>query len=323
MALISANFANYDTPAYDALMTKKMSELRKKKEKDGVAYNPASDVDLFKYDTANRVIDISVKGNASSGYDVECTLNYSDNCAEVSASGISIGKAAGIVQYKPYVQHFDKLSDIYLMYNVCVYNNRYANEFITFDLSGLDDSTKINVFVIETASGYSTDLKHANTSEGADWLQKEPDGTYRDGLYRKADSGVRDSVDINMALNKLGLTDAKKNNFHVYHNMSRPYIEDYATISEYNAAVAEWNNHSKNIDVRYNSSSAASVQNIYNDATHLYDPVPNVAGLGKALNGNRGLYEIKVWMQKGDLNASELKAGDPVLQGTRGGGEID
>lgn len=318
MALISANFANYDTPAYDALLTKKMSELRKRKEKNGQPYNPVSDVDTFKNDTGNRVIEIAVKGSAGVGYDVTCTLNYTDNCGEASESGITIGKAAGIVEYKPYVKHFDELSDIYLMYNVCVYNNQYANDFITFDLSGLDENTKINVFVIETASDYSTDLKAANTSEGANWLKG---GT--NGLYRKAGAAVRDSVEINMALKNASLTDKKRDNFHVYHNMLKPSVDDYPTTAEYNAAVAEWNNHSKNVDVKYDSTAVTKVQNIYNDTSHVYEAVPHIAGLNKAQDANRGLYEIKVWMQKGSVDATSLKAGDPVLQGTRGGGEID
>lgn len=320
VALISATLANYDTPAYDALLTKKLSELRKRQEKSGRTYNPATDVALFAKDTASRIINIAISGNDSHGYDVVCTLYYSDNCSEGSSeAGKTIGKVVGMVDYTPYSQHFKKLPNIYLMYNVGVYNGQYTNDYITFDLSGVDENTKVNAFVIETASGYSDDVVSTNSAAGEDWLKGDSTG-----LYRKASGTTRDGVTIGMSVVANGLTDTKLNNFHVYHNMVAPSRADYNTDSEYNAALVEWNKHKKNIDVVYNQTVANTIQSLFNNpASHVYKELTNVGSLNQAQDGNRGLYEIKVWMQEGDKSAATLKAGNPVLQGTRGGGEID
>lgn len=323
VALISAALANYDTPAYDALLTKKMSELRKRQEKNGIAYDPVNDVKLFDKDTGNRIINIAVKGNASAGYDVVCTLYYSDNCNEAASDGSAIGRAIGMVDYTPYSQHFEKLPNIYLMYNVGVYNGQYMNDYITYDLSGLEDDSEVNVFVVETASDYSTDVKATNSANqaatGENWLKGSSDG-----LYRKAQGTVRDGVTINMAMSTIGLTDVKRQNFHVYHNMAVPVRSDYNTDGEYNAAVAEWGNHSKNQNVKYDQTAATAVKNLFsNPGMHPYEGLTNVESLNKALSGNRGLYEIKIWMQEGNKDAATLKSIDPVIQGTRGGNEID
>lgn len=318
VALISATLANYDTPAYGALLTKKMSELRKRQEKDGNTYDPVNDVKLFEKDKGSRIINIAVSGKAETGYDVVCTLYYSDNCSEASSeTGKNISDVVGMVNYIPYSQHFDKLPNIYLMYNVGVYNGRYMDDYITYDLSRLEDEgTEVNVFVIETASNYSTDVTVAN--DGKDWLKGGSDG-----LYRKANGTVRDSAKIGMAVLETGLTTTKLSNLHIYHNMSLPLRSDYNTESEYNAAIAEWENHSKNEEVKYDQEIANDVQKLFNSTTHLYKPLTNVTSLNKAMSGNRGLYVVKVWMQEGNQDAKTLRKIDPVVQGTRGGSEID
>lgn len=328
VALISANLSNYDTPAYEALLTRKMSELRKRQDKknndsdptNDEVYDPINDVKLFDNDTGNRVINIAVEGDSSDGYDVSCTLYYSDNCNELSEnSGVTIGKAAGMVEYMPYQQHFDELPNIYLMYNVCVYNNRYANDYITYDLSGLkEDSQNVNVFVIETAANYSSDVVRTNneiqTSGGENLL-----GSTADVLYRKAGDTKRDNATIGMALSSKNLTEDKREHFHVYHNMTVPAAGD-----------EEWKNHAKNIDVQYDSTIATTVKNLFNDTSHVYEDLsqvyndmPQVCNLNKAQQGNRGLYEVKVWMEEGDVDVNTLKSRSPIVQGTRGGGEID
>lgn len=323
VALISATLANYDTPAYEALLTRKMSELRKRQEKNNIASDPVNDVRLFDKDTGNRIINIAVKGNEADGYDVSCTLYYSDNCTEAASTGGTIGKAVGMVEYEPYKQHFEKLPNIYLMYNVCVYNGQYAKDYITYDLSGVDENAKVNVFVVETASTYSDDVK--DTAQDKNWLESS-----EDVLYRKAGTNVRDNANIGMALSSISLTDKKRKNFHVYHNMSKPLKSDFMTEAEYLAAEAEWNSHKKNEIVTYSTDTATAVGNLFNDSSHVYesmeqkyDGISMVGSLNQAIKDSRGLYEIKIYMQKGNKDAAALKAGDPVLQGTRGGGEID
>lgn len=314
VALISAALANYDTPARDALLTKKMSKLREKQEASGGTYDPVKDVEKFKNDTGNRIINIEVKGDASNGYDVICTLYYSDNCTY-----LSIGREIGMVEYTPYQKHFDKLPNIYLMYNVGVYNEQYTNDYITYDISGVDEAAEVNVFVVETAANYSKDVVATNNASGENLLKGDATG-----LYRKANGNTRDSASIGMALLNQGLTDTKKKNFHVYHNMFAPSRNDYDTDADYLTAMAEWNNrNSKNVDVKYNDAVAGAVRALFHDSTHLYVGVPSVGNLNQALSGARGLYEVKIWMQEGALDEEAIKKPGPVLQGTRGGGEID
>ena len=277
-------------------MKKKLFEVQKVKGSD---YDPVEAAEGFKDDTADRIIDIKVSKASAGGYDVTCTVYYSDNTNVVAASGVKIGKEIGMETYEAYKQHFEKLPDIYLMYNVGVYNDRYTQDYITYDISGVDNTDNVNVFVVETASDYSTDVKTANGENN--WLKG---GT--DGLYRKANGEVRDSAKIGMAQ----LSAATGGTLYVYHNL-------YQSPSD-----TDWDNHKKNIlsEDDYGTTVATEIRNIFNDASKVYETLSNVINLNEAQDGNRGLYKIKVWMQEGD-SASTSK--NPIVQGTRGGGESD
>ena len=326
VALISATLGNYDTPAYDALLTRKMAEIRKIRENNNETYDPVNDVKLFKDDMGSRVINISVSGNKSTGYDVICTVYYSDNCSILATSSKTIGKEIGMVEYETYRKHFDSLSNIYLMYNVGVYNGKYTKDYITYDLSCLDDKSKINAFVVQTASDYSTDVVDTNTKKSANWLKGAPADT--DVLYREADNGKRDDaalgVSVGMALLSKNLNDDKKQNFNVYYNMIAPSENDYASQADYEAAVAKWKTHAKNTAVNYDAATAQAVGALFNNSSdHVYEQIPNAGGMNQVQKDTRGLYSIKIYIQKGDVTAENLMKGDPILQGTRGGGEID
>lgn len=297
VALISsATISNYDTPAYEALRTKKISV---KRDNTTGTFNLANAVASFNGDTGNRITDIKISGDASSGYDVICTLYYSDNCNQILSTGKTIGQEVGMIHYQAYKKHFAKLPDIYLMYNLCVYNDQYANDYITYDTTGLDDST-VNVFVVETASDYSESVKKANTESGGNWLKGSG------GLYQKAGSGDRDDKKVGMAL-----AEGSKGTLNVYHNMYKPTDS---------AELADWNDHKKN-EAESTSTIATTIANLFDDPTHHRHVVlPNFSKLNEALDANRGLYEIKVWMQEGDTVVTTT---DPILQGTRGGVRID
>lgn len=207
-----------------------------------------------------------------------------------------------------YKEHFEKLPDIYLMYNLCVYNNQYANDYITYDTTGLSSGDTVNVFVVETASGYSTSVKNANQENidngGESWL-KGGSGE----LYQKAGSADRDSKKVGMAL-----VDGSQGTLNVYHNMYKP------SPSADPAEWAEWNNHKKN-EAESNTSIATTIAGLYeNPIIHPHSELPNLSKMNDALDANRALYEIKVWMQEGSTVDTTK---DPILQGTRGGGKSD
>lgn len=299
VALISATISNYDNSAYTTLLKKKLSEMKNKQEAAGNTYDATAAANLFKDDTGNRMIKIEISKDVSGEYDVKCTLYYSDNSSEMALSGKTIGQEVGSVDYLVYEEHFKKLPDIYLMYNLCVYNEQYANEYITYDVSGLDATDKVNVFVVQTASNYSEDVKTANGANN--WLKGGSDG-----LYRKAGGVERDSVKINMAL----ISGATGGKLQVYHNMYRT-----------SESSEKWEKHKKNETVQYDDDTIiTAVQKLFGGSGYVKLEKEQIHNMDQAQKGNRGLYEVKVWMQEG---SSVDTSKNPMLQGTRGGGEID
>jgi len=261
VALISAPFANYDYPAFDSLMTKKMAELRKRHEANGVDFDADADMGLIQDDTGSREIIIDVSKDLTDKYTVKCILRYSDDNEEASSTtGMTIGDAIGYVEYVPYAQEFDKLPNIYLMYNTCVYNGKYAQDTITINKGNLTED--VNVFVVATTGEVDSNNN-----------------------LRYRDLGDRSGLTVNFS-NPTG-TDADKY-VNVYHNL---FINDGSGMT----------NNKFMPTVNYNSSKFKSFGSL-NDA-----------------QDNRGLYKVKIWMQKGSVDTSS----SPVLQGTRGGDEIE
>lgn len=286
VALISATLSNYDEVAYQDLLKTK---LAKKQTMDGGAFNLEAAMNEFRMNVANRNIEIKVSKDLSNEYDVICTLYYSDD------SSVKVD----MVSYEVYKKHYKKVPDIYLMYNLCVYNEMYANEYITYDVSGVDVGTKVNVFVVETASDYSDSVRAADNanvaSGGTSWLKGGADG-----LYQKAGGSDRDGVIINMA----EVSSATGGSLQVYHNMYKKPAD---------AADGEWNNHKKNVNV--NSDGAAAAGTLFGKT---YVAISGLKTMNEVQSGSSGLYEIEVWMQEGD---SADMSKQPILQGTRGGGQ--
>ena len=150
VALISAPLSNYDYSAYDTLLTKKMAQLQ---SSTSTPYDASNDITKFNGDTCARTINITVK-ESGTRYKVECILEYRDrsHCAGVNEVSET---------YVPYCQEFDKVPNIYLMYNACVYNNRYAKDVTIggalypaecIKLNVQDGIGPVNVFVIATSS---------------------------------------------------------------------------------------------------------------------------------------------------------------------------
>lgn len=265
VALISAPLSNYDYSAYDALLTQKMAQL----QQSPTNYDPANDIAKFNDDTCARTINITVT-KVGVQYEVKCLLEYRDssNCAGVSDVSVT---------YVPYCQRFDKLPNIYLMYNVGVYNGRYTTDTITYDLDNVTEDVK--VFVVATPSDYASDYKTLASGESVTLKNTDP-ATGGSVLYRTADGANRSANPVTFS-NK---TSSKKANLYIYHNLGDVGM-------------------SVNCDVSPTGDFKSD----------------NIGELNDAQNG-RGLYQVKIRMQKG----SSVDPGvNPVLQGTRGGDEIE
>ena len=344
VALISATMSNYDSAAYDVILSKKMADLRiqhDKQEADRLAADPLyekqlfdvkSEVQKFKDDKGSRQIRVSVSGSKSSGYEVKCTLYYKDSCGLSASAGGTMSDMIGTIEYVPFVKKFEKLPNIYLMYNVGVYNNKYMDDFIVCDLDGLaDEKDDVNIFVVETAETYSSDtadLISSGTSVYSDRLRTANDRVSSGSvLYRKTSESRNAVVGIYLSVRKKGMNDNKRDRLHIYHNLGVPDMADYNNdakgLAAHTDAVNDWNTHKKNEKITPLGGD------ILNNLFGTGDPggdceVPaSVKVMNDALEDVRNLYTVKIYMREGDVEADALRLTDPVLVGSKGGGAIE
>lgn len=351
VALISATMSNYDSAAYDVILSKKMTDLRiqhDKKQAEELAADPLyekelfdvkTEVDKFKNDKGSRQIRVSVTGSKSAGYEVKCTLYYRDSCGLASSeTGKSLSTLIGTIEYVPYVKKFKTLPNIYLMYNVGVYNNKYMDDFIVCDLDGLaDESAPVNIFVVETAETFSSDTASLiNSSSGYSAKLKEANSRVSSGnvLYKKTDEDRNavnamgnQKVGIYLCVRKQGMNEAKRKRLHIYHNLGVPdgsaYNNDANGTAAHANAVSDWNTHKKNEKIT--SLGGNTVDNLFGGGTAGGDcEVPSsVSVMDRALQDIRDLYTVKIYMREGDVDAATLRLSDPVLKGSKGGGAIE
>lgn len=253
VALISAPLSNYDYSAYDTLLTKKIAQL----QSSATPYDATNDIVKFNGDTCARTINISVR-KSSTQYEVKCVLEYRDRSNYVKVSEV-VSET-----YVPYCQKFDKVPNIYLMYNACVYNNKYAKditiggvqypaECVKLDVE--DGIGPVNVFVIATPS---------------------------DTNYRTVAGTTRPNVTF--------MKGSVAKDIYVYHN--------FATLDD----PSDSSDDKNAINAVYNNFSAEQY-----------------GSLNDAWDG-RSMYDVRIRMQQGDSVDMSI---DPILQGTRGGDEIE
>ena len=199
---------------------------------------------------------------------------------------------AKTLSYLPYNKHFKKLPNIYFMYNVGVYNDNYMNDKIEYDLSGLTDlgaKDKVNIYVIQTAEDYTT-LINPDTD---DFYTGQEDGE------NIIDVSIPDSV-------KKNRKNAKDQNKGLYKS---PSVGDRTGKVE--MAASKTANVTDHLKIYHN------IDSLNCDATI----APLVNNLDKAESQKWSRYSIRVWIQEGDNVNKDDKF--VVLEGTRGGGEIE
>lgn len=318
VALINGTIANHDNSVSNAFLTKKIEVLKEAYERDpenNVQYeqymSQATANPLFSADTATRIITVKVSGSSTAGYKVACLMKYHDNC-----ESNAIVKAAledYNIEYVPFEFEYPvdattgvaTLPNIYLMYNVCLYNNQFSpDDYIALDTSGLDenDDAPVRLFIVQTAATYSDTLVDA-------------DGKFvrGDKLYNNNSQthNSRDHVRIHLVATE----DSHLKNVSVYHNFDEP------TESKVNK---------KNSDILYNSSQSGLLGTALSSDDYIplvtqgaggidyANSVAHYGALDTATEESRGLYQIKLWIQEGDTVDTSV---NPVMTATKGGDE--
>lgn len=325
IALINGTIANYDSSVSKAFLTKKL-EVLKRLEPDWYETYAQQEtaVDMFPNDTATRLITVKVTGSEDSGYKVTCSLKYRDNCEWKPSLKSEMDDY--YIEYVPFEFNYPvdtntnkaTLPNIYLMYNVCVYNGLFsADDYVAIDTKGVTDDTKVNLFIVETAETYSDNIIQAN----ADIVSTDAAGDpIRPTLYNNnltADYVQRKDVAVHLAAAK----GSDLQNLSVYHNFD---IDGRSSTNNeksnrvyYKASDADLFNFDFSATdyvplVTYNAAGSKI------DYTH---SVANFEHLDKAEQETRGLYDIKVWMVKGDDIDAVDTSKPPVMTGTKGGNE--
>lgn len=319
LALINGTIANYDKSVANAFLAKKIEILRDKSPVKYEQYiSSENQVDLFSNDTATRVITVKVEGEEKKGYKVSCTLSYQDHSNVALDNGKKMGDyLTKPIEYTPYTAEFEKLPDIYLMYNTCVYNGAYAlADYIVFDTEDLKDNTEVNAFLVETAEKSSTAISEVMKEEG----YSDPD---RSLIYdsSKITHGTTDRNDVHIYLaatdgSRLSVTEdgVQKHLLNVYHNFGIVPDEDFTesdgTVSKKKAP------NQKNEHLHYNTGLGS-----YLDSAKFIDLTDaKVASLNEATQEKRGLYTINIWMAEGEISDVDITK-EPIITGTKGGNE--
>ena len=312
VALINGTIANYDTAVTNAFTTRKLQILKKK---DSATFEQVSgqtgSYNPFANDRVERRIIVEVSDNIVGGkvqdYTVTCRLYYKDDSQMTfKSSGGSMKSAledAGlnVIEYVPYSCNFEKLPNIYLMYNVCVYNGIYSpKDYILFDLSGLSSDMAVNAFVIETAETYSDNMN--NLKNNLDSLN----------LSEKEKKSLEKALDNNILYDNKSIQNASD---------KRDDVEIYVAAKASNLSnLSVYHNFSVGASGKTNSKIHYTSDVDFGSYGGVYSALSNFKTLQEAVQEERGLYDVKLWMVKGDIGDVDTSK-DPILTGTKGGSE--
>lgn len=374
IALINGTIANYDSSVSNAFLSRKIEALKAvNPDWYDIYTNQTSDPDLFPGDTVTRRIVIYVSGSYQGGYHVKCKLIYHDNCeSRADVRNYLKTNGADTIEYEPFQYDYPAktaLPNIYLMYNVCVYNNMYSpHDYIIVDISGVTDyqetvnlqgdvlavNRPINVFIVETAAQIDTALLDANsdlTDVSTDEKKKKNSNNV---LYKKSTkkAGNTDLVMYNNSVST-GLADRKDvqihilttrksaqhnwlKNLHIYHNFdinnaitgantkNSKILYNAATSGVLPAEIIAPNTYPTPMDSSTPDTNDAyvAINGSVKRADNTYVDGASVESLSDAKDENRGLYQVKIWMQKGDNpDDIDIRSTQPILTATKGDDE--
>lgn len=245
VAIIPGSTSNFDKTAADTIFTLKADMLKQDSEErwEQLMYGDSSFND-FDNDTVNKITTIKIRksGGLNPTYTVSCELLYKD----VPQSKYKVDD----LKYNVYQQTFkgdEGVPKIYLMYNPCVYNGEYlAKDHIVLDVEGFDADDKVKLYLIETTSYLSDNIKQVMDDNSipytASLKQTEIDDPDNSGSKKT----VHSLIDTNV--NEAGMR-VKRNNiitcfnakgdyadkYEVYTNVALTNVNDYASFNSYSA----------------------------------------------------------------------------------------
>ncbi|MBO5087897.1 MAG: prepilin-type N-terminal cleavage/methylation domain-containing protein [Lachnospiraceae bacterium] len=322
VALINGTIANYDKTVENAFLTKKIALVKQ--------YNPdwydvyikqVTDPKMFSDDIGKRLITINISGNETTGYHVSCGLTYNDSGdslnklfdddteSQAKANNVKATFRTDYIKYKPFEFSYSPdpvtkkatLPNIYLMYNTCLYNNTLVeNDYIAINNTIPEsDPAKVNVFIVETAEGYSSNLTTANTSDA--FPVSTTATLYNNPGADAANDLTRGEVKVHIG----AVSGSELKNVSVYHNFnqsSRTSHELRYTATDFTSQLV----HDTTLLPLVGSSSSVAF----------------FGSLNEAKQESRGLYEIKVWMMEGDdPSLIDINTSVPIMTATKGGNE--
>lgn len=354
IALINGTIANYDSAVSNAFLTKKLEVLKEVDPDWYELYTTQAEAPvLFPDDTATRQIIIKVTGSAETGYKVTCSLDYKDNGGTANRANVKAKLDAENfhIEYTPFefsydadndyeewvsdnnpddatAGHFEtkkraELPNIYLMYNVCLYNDMFSpDDYIVIDTSGVTDGTEVNCYIVQTAERYSSNLTDANedlADLNSAMQDNEDNGLPNSKLYNNKTSGNgvdrREDVKVHLAATK----GSDLANLNVYHNfdvtgtnsdVNRKSSKVYYNNTQSNALGSLSASYYKEL-VTYDASGKVDTAN----------SVKNFKSLNEAEEESRGLYEVSIWIEEGDDPSAIDTDKSPTMSATKGGDE--
>lgn len=273
VAFVPVTFSNYDDVASEAILAQKISDDTK------------ADPKSLRNNKVNRTVKVVVDqfdgADGKKMYNVSCSITYKEKNSNKE------------IKYEPYNQTFNKIPNIYLMYNSGVYNGFDTDDEIIYDLSGVQfkGKDKINAFIIRTSEDYNKILDAYRDDKGVldeaslkSTLSLDLQNNLTSGkkLYKESSTGNRNNnVKISFS------TGVSDKNFKVYHNI---YYED----------------------------AAGNPKSLVTNGTNVAN---NIFPLDKGHDEVWSRYDIQIWLQKGDTVNTKPEL--VTLQGTRGGGELE
>lgn len=322
--------ANRDTSVMAEFQSRIVSAMREKDPEEYKRYmSQATGYDF--YDNVTRVIRVEISGDATNGYVVSMILDYIDDDQSYLGDPDNFDINSNYISQPIDTLYYqDELPNIYLMYNPCSYNGYYmSNDYIVFDCTGVTDDTEVTAFVVETAEKYSENI--ANTMDDLEVSSIDGMGRDENRMYtRTLASGAqlsRDNVTVHLVAveGKANSSNAEYkavNRLKVYHNFKNTTGDDGSV-----------NRNKKNDNVLYSSTDDTVdyfIRNFYSiiDSSKMACPLIEIgqslrsATLGFTDSANeekRGLYQVSIWMEEGDVTVDTSK--EPILQGSKGGGE--
>lgn len=321
--------ANRDTSVMAEFQSRIVSIMREKDPNEYKIYmSQATGYNLM--DNVTRVIRVEVSGDATNGYIVSMILDYIDDNETYLGGPKNFNVNTNYISQPIDTLYYqDELPNIYLMYNPCRYNGYYMDDdYIVFDCTGITDDTEVTAFVVESAEMYSDDIVDTMndmevTSIGG--MSKDQSRIYTRDLQNGMLS--RDNVTVHLIAIEEKANETKSeykavNRLKVYHNLTN-------TVD----ASGNVNRNKKNDKVLYSSNDDVVddfIKRFYKlvspdkMACPLIDTGNSTksATLGFTTNANeeqRGLYQVSVWIEEGDVTVDTSK--EPIIQGSKGGGE--